>query len=616
MASNIDDSSFDTSVDQIIADSERLHLIINGDSATEVQVDDGSSIPSVRKAFLDNLYFKTPPIPWQQGEYATVFNQLYAYTSGSVTRWYYAPSATRASPVVLPQNPENEPKWNVYLDINTIQGQYAKIDSPVFTGNPQAPTPSSGGNSNDIATTGFVSSFVSEQFEEIKDQSLEVSGLVSSGDIHTDGEISGQTLVVEDISASEVTFPSGSTRLTPSSVTTNILQTGTATTANTPVHFTGLGNTHLDYLTVGAEGKPVSSPRLNVTGLTVLENLEITGSVTGIDVDISGADISPRSVHAAVDVSSPTITATLQMSTVDLNAENMTVTGLSSLIGGFDTGTSGGLVGGDLTVNGVITANDILVEGSLEITELSVDGNSTFSGDITSSGNISSNNISSVGGTFSGGVNANTFTTPGGEFNIHLGVLGNSDLPTLSADEGIALDSNKVMLFGWQEEDEEAGQPTETKSSTTYFNNLSGIPAGTVESGLSAPTVEIKGDTGSILSNEVITDSVHSMSVSYSARSLGNLTGSVTLAGDTDFFYGTVTGNTTLNRPTTVVGTARRITVYLTQDSVGGHSITLGTNFSVLNTVTPNTDPLSTTILEITYPGFGTLWDVTVVRRP
>jgi hypothetical protein len=38
----------------------------------------------------------------------------------------------------------------------SVLGNTAPLDSPIFTGNPQAPTPSPGDNDNSIATTGFV----------------------------------------------------------------------------------------------------------------------------------------------------------------------------------------------------------------------------------------------------------------------------------------------------------------------------------------------------------------------------------------------------------------------------------------------------------------------------
>mgnify|MGYP003399693147 CR=1 FL=1 len=84
---------FENAVDQVIVDSERLHNVVNGSAVEEVVTEDGSLIPTIRKAMLDNIYFKTPPLPWTVGAVCTVFNQLYAFKSAAGTQWFYAPSA-------------------------------------------------------------------------------------------------------------------------------------------------------------------------------------------------------------------------------------------------------------------------------------------------------------------------------------------------------------------------------------------------------------------------------------------------------------------------------------------------------------------------------------------
>ncbi|MCC5410110.1 hypothetical protein LMT12_26600, partial [Escherichia coli] len=87
-----DMTSFEQAVDQVIVDSERLHLIVNGNAVDEVVVEDGTTIPTVRKAMLDTLYFKTPPIPWAYGASTTVFNQLYEFKGDTGPQWWYAPA--------------------------------------------------------------------------------------------------------------------------------------------------------------------------------------------------------------------------------------------------------------------------------------------------------------------------------------------------------------------------------------------------------------------------------------------------------------------------------------------------------------------------------------------
>ncbi len=52
-------TQFEQAVDQVVEDSERLHKVVNGTASETVVTEDGSTIPTVRKALLDNLFFKT-----------------------------------------------------------------------------------------------------------------------------------------------------------------------------------------------------------------------------------------------------------------------------------------------------------------------------------------------------------------------------------------------------------------------------------------------------------------------------------------------------------------------------------------------------------------------------
>lgn len=99
---------FNKAVDQVILDSKRLHGVVNGDGLASIVTEDGSLIPSVRKALLDNLYFKTPPIAWKQGTQVSVFNQLYAFTEAGATSWWYAPTATQSTIVLQGVSPKSD----------------------------------------------------------------------------------------------------------------------------------------------------------------------------------------------------------------------------------------------------------------------------------------------------------------------------------------------------------------------------------------------------------------------------------------------------------------------------------------------------------------------------
>lgn len=102
--------TYSAAVEQTITAGEQIHQIVNGTVTTEVTVEDGSKVPSIRKALLDNFYFKDP-IAWQVGQTENVFNQLRKFTDGS---WWYAPSATASNPISMGSTPVGNPLWKIY----------------------------------------------------------------------------------------------------------------------------------------------------------------------------------------------------------------------------------------------------------------------------------------------------------------------------------------------------------------------------------------------------------------------------------------------------------------------------------------------------------------------
>lgn len=102
--------TYSAAVEQTITAGEQIHQIVNGTAITEVTVEDGSKVPSIRKALLDNFYFKDP-IAWQVGQTENVFNQLRQFTDGS---WWYAPSATASNPISMGSTPVGDPLWKIY----------------------------------------------------------------------------------------------------------------------------------------------------------------------------------------------------------------------------------------------------------------------------------------------------------------------------------------------------------------------------------------------------------------------------------------------------------------------------------------------------------------------
>lgn len=116
-------TTFTQAVELTIFASNQLHDVINGDALTTVETENGD-IPTLRKALVDNLYFKTP-IDWVEGESTTVFNQLYYFEGTlSTSGWYYAPQATPDNPIAMGSTPSDDDNWRLY---ETVAGLSAKV---------------------------------------------------------------------------------------------------------------------------------------------------------------------------------------------------------------------------------------------------------------------------------------------------------------------------------------------------------------------------------------------------------------------------------------------------------------------------------------------------------
>ena len=105
--------TFQEATEIAIEASNQLHGVINGDANAEVTVEDGSKIPSVRKAMVDSLYFK-PPIAWAQGEYEDTYNQLREFVDGNIKIWCFAKGATVSTPVLMSTSPLTDENWTVW----------------------------------------------------------------------------------------------------------------------------------------------------------------------------------------------------------------------------------------------------------------------------------------------------------------------------------------------------------------------------------------------------------------------------------------------------------------------------------------------------------------------
>lgn len=111
-------TSLQQGVDLVIYSGNQAHDIINGDATQTVETENGP-VPSIRKALIDNFYFKTP-IDWAEGENETVFNQLRFFENGILSGYYYAPTATVTNPVPMGTSPGGDNNW-VLFSVKTEQ---------------------------------------------------------------------------------------------------------------------------------------------------------------------------------------------------------------------------------------------------------------------------------------------------------------------------------------------------------------------------------------------------------------------------------------------------------------------------------------------------------------
>ena len=436
MSSNTDiiallSSEADQAVDQIIEDSKRLHIVVNGDGTAQATTEDGSLIPSVRKALLDNLYFKTPPLPWRNGGSVTEYNQLYTFTdSNGLTAWWYAPSATTSNPAVMTDDPANNKKFKVFLDRTNMADIYAPIQSPNFRGNPRTPTPAAGDNSQTIPNTQWVQTeldVLRQQIGEIGSDSdfenINVRNKTTTKDLDVSGKITSTGSAIDALNAllrvrqielpssasyvnftTTAPFPVGITRktsLTPFEISTGTIRTDVANfntlTAgdinNGGVSVDLKGNAAGDYLHLsGTTSDPVNDPKpqLIVDGIAEIGTLRVN-NLEGFVANVDGQDIRPRSVTASEFVNSKNITATGTTTVKDLVITG-TVTGLDVNVDGKDirpnsvvtnnevnVGTSltvgvDATITRDMNVGGTTTVKNLVVTGTVTGIDLSVDG--------------------------------------------------------------------------------------------------------------------------------------------------------------------------------------------------------------------------------------------------
>lgn len=99
-------TDYRSATDLAIDASNQLHRIINEDATSTITTESGP-VGSIRKALVDNFYFKQP-VDWVEGQTESVFNQLRLFTNGFT---YYAPSAKSTAPVSMGTTPVGDSAW-------------------------------------------------------------------------------------------------------------------------------------------------------------------------------------------------------------------------------------------------------------------------------------------------------------------------------------------------------------------------------------------------------------------------------------------------------------------------------------------------------------------------
>ena len=176
-----------------------------------------------------------------------------------------------------------------------------------------------------------------------------------------------------------------------SPATLKVLKTATFGNASLSTYgITGNGLNKLDYLTItGNETQDPSTPFLQVGGKAILNDVDFTGKVTGLTVDVSGQDLTPKSVVAAEHVKGATLEST----------GDTTVGGALTVTGDI-TGTtatlSGALSAGSVS-SGVITGTTSVsaptISASTEVTAPTITASGTLSGETIKGTNITATSL-------------------------------------------------------------------------------------------------------------------------------------------------------------------------------------------------------------------------------
>lgn len=122
--------TFQEGVDLTIEASNQLAQVVRGDANTEVMVADGSTIPSIRKAQTDSMYFKEPEL-WTTGQTETDYLQLKKYIDPITNKesWWFAKGALVSNPIAMGTSPFGDDNWTLYTPEDLFISGKAEYES-------------------------------------------------------------------------------------------------------------------------------------------------------------------------------------------------------------------------------------------------------------------------------------------------------------------------------------------------------------------------------------------------------------------------------------------------------------------------------------------------------
>ena len=130
MAATYPANTFKESVDLTIEAANKIAQVVRGDANTEVTVADGSTIPSIRKAQADSMYFKEPEA-WTTGQTETDYLQLKKYTDPTTNKesWWFAKGALVSNPIAMGTSPFGDDNWTLYTPEDLFISGKAEYES-------------------------------------------------------------------------------------------------------------------------------------------------------------------------------------------------------------------------------------------------------------------------------------------------------------------------------------------------------------------------------------------------------------------------------------------------------------------------------------------------------